>query len=458
MTYFLTVLALLVSSPLLAQGYYYGAVDDVYPIGLEVASDTVAWAWIGSATRAVRFAGRPSQNGRVKWRALDTTLVLDGTLREGDFVGKLRNGLGREQSVLAKAYAGQRSTLSVPFRGQTTTPTPKARQWVTEAARQLGIGRTQDTTFVKTAAELPADFLTFCGSQKWVSTWTTATRDYRLTLTLLPTGRLRGSLFLAASQTTLLADGEARGSTLSVVLSQLNHETVGTLEAAADERVDDWGRLTAKLDLGAGGQTLRFALSERIPLECRQEGGSLDLLLPRIGETTDRTTALRRLNPMTPADYFEDRWARLLSRAQRGSVWFEPLRLDAYVMSGWIHASTDAGEEAVAFTVDRRTATVVGERRFSVGSRKERLHVRQEQRRRAISTHPLYADPDFRSWAADQALTQVTVAAEGLVYTTERHPVYGRLIWLTSWDSLDESLRAATTDLRADGYSARTQP
>ena len=271
------------SSPLLAQGYYYGAVDDVYPIGLEVASDTVAWAWIGSATRAVRFAGRPSQNGRVKWRALDTTLVLDGTLREGDFVGTLRNGSGREQSVLAKAYAGQRSTLSVPFRGQTTTPTPKARQWVTEAARQLGIGRTQDTTFVKTAAELPADFLTFCGSQKWVSTWTTATRDYRLTLTLLPTGRLRGSLFLAASQTTLLADGEARGSTLSVVLSQLNHETVGTLEAAADERVDDWGRLTAKLDLGAGGQTLRFALSERIPLECRQEGGSLDLLLPRIG-------------------------------------------------------------------------------------------------------------------------------------------------------------------------------
>ncbi len=458
----LFVFAALLAPALRAQTFYFGAVEDVYPVGLEVEAHGESRLWVGAVHKAIRLTGACDTEGVCAWRARDTALLLEGALVDGDFRGTLRDGKGRERSVLAKAYQDERSVVDVASAPDIVRPqVPK--EWVEFATARVLKRRSEDAAPVKSVDAFPSDFLSYCGSEKSVSTWMTAARDYRLTLARLPGGRLAGSLFLNGPQTTLLADGEVDGPWLEVALRLPDGRPLGGIVLIADSTTGEatlgsWGRLSAKLELGDEPLNLRLALAERIPLTCRQQGGILDLVLPAVGVASSTDRPLLNFEPMTPVDLVDDRWARLAASGKQGHVWFEPVRLDAQVLSGWVHEVTARGHTSTALNIDLRDGTLIGEKRFAVGSKRPRHKSASQRQRRAMLAHPLYEDLGFRAWINGQALDQIALAAEGLVFATERHPVYGQLTWIEPWAELSPELQASTLDLRGDAAVEPPKP
>ncbi len=455
-----TLLAALTAA-LPAQNFYFGAVDDVYPLGLEVEEHGVARVWIGAVSKATRLVGVCDSLGFCDWRAQDTALLLSGSFRGDAFAGTLRDGKGRERQILAKAYDEERVPIDIP--GPAAISRPRApMEWMDFAAARLRKNGEEEVAPARSVDAFPADFLSYCGTDKSVSTWTTAAREYRLTLARLPGGRLAGSLYLQRSETTLLADGEGRGHRLTVQLRRVDGSAAGTLDVVADssagEGVGEWGRLSAKLDLGDELLDLRLALGERVPLTCRQRGGSLDLVLPLVGVASPPSRALVSFEPMTPADLIDDRWARLVADGKQGNVWFEPVRLDARVLSGWVHEVTARGHATTALNVDLASGTLIGPKRFALGPKRARQKIASRRFRMAVASHPLHEDRGFKTWVNGHPLSEVAIAAEGLVFATERHPVYGQLTWIEPWGELSAELQASTLDLRGDGYAERPQP
>ncbi len=447
-------------TPLPAQTFYFGAVDDVYPVGLEVEAHGAARVWIGAVRRATRLGGACDSLGFCEWRGLDTALSLRGSLADDGFEGVLRDGAGHERRVLAKAYDDERTPLEITAPAAVLRPrAPK--EWVDFAVARLRNNGEGEAAPVRSVDAFPADFLSYCGTDKTVSTWSTAAREYRLTLARLPGGRLAGSLYLLNSETTLLADGETDGERLGVQLRRVDGSPAGSIagvvDSAADRSGEAWGRLSAKLDLDGQLLDLRLALGERIPMVCRQQGGNLDLLLPLVGEASPPSKALVNFDPMTPVDLVNDRWARLVASKRQGNVWFEPVRLDTRVLSGWVHEVTARGHHTSALNIDLAAGTLIGPKRFVAGPKRERNKVASKRFRMAVATHPLHDDRGFKTWVNGHPLSEVAIAAEGLVYATERHPVYGQLTWIEPWAELSAGLQASTQDLRGDGYADRPQ-
>ena len=353
--------------------------------------------YLGSGTQGITFVRQRSGH----YRAGDTALVLTGQRLGDRFEGVLRDGRGHERSVLAEAYYGPRAPLMA------SSPPD--------------------------APAFPPDFLTACGTEKWVRTFATDATGHRLTLAKLPGQRLRGSLYLADVGATLLASGELLEDGLDLQLTRLDGAAVGSLSAEGQAS----GRLSAKLQMGGQARELTLDLEEGLGVDCRQHEGRVDVLLPGI----DGEPALER--------FADAQLRRLSAEGARGTVWFEPLRLDADVLSGYVHVQTDDGATVTeALTLDRRTHRLVTARRFATGSKRERRQAATERLRLAADTHPLSADEDFRTWLAAAGLSRVAVLTEGLAYATARHPVYGVVQWVTPWAELDTPLRNRTAALR----------
>ena len=295
---------------------------------------------------------------------------------------------------------------------------------------------------------------------KWVSAWTTAADDHRLTLATLPSQRMRGSLYLASVQTTFFLQGERSGREVHLEVSQPDGLPVGELTLLADSTAADWERLSAKLDLGAGPRTLRLALAERVPLGCRQADGRYDLVMP----FADVTAALPSTpEPTTEMDLPQLGWLVWQSMHDQDPAiaqgWFEPLRLDDDLLSGWLHVQTSTSFASYPLNFNRRTNYLIGEALFRAGPRRARQQELSRSFRTTVASHPLRDDKSFRQWLERQTFHDVVVLHEGLSYATDRHPVYGRLVWIEPWSSLSPEAAAATSFLQsANILSSSTNP
>ena len=439
MTRPLTLLFLLLAAALQAQDYYYGSVEDVFPLALERDTDGTGCLWVGQVDEGIAVRRDCSTGRGCVWRAADTALVLRGRFFDGAFEGVLRDGHGREREVLAQAYSEERVRLAI-------APAPKARsatpsEWVGLLRERMRSRRRDSTAAPLSEAAFPTTFLSDCGTDKWVRAYASAGDDYRLTLAKLPAGRLRGSLYVAAAGTTLLADGTAAGRRLNIDLRRADGTPAGTIAAVVDGSLTGETatatpvRLAAKLTLADATLDLRLALAEEVRLACRQRDGLLDLLLPTADETAaaNRLPAFGEATPRTLTELSAAHWSRLAAGGERGSVWFEPLRLDGDILSGLVHIRTDARRETHALNLDRRSGRLIPARRLATGPKRDRAHEAADRTRGATAAHPLRDDPDFRAWLTAAPLAHVTLLTEGLAYATERHPVYGTVHWVTPW-------------------------
>ena len=394
--------------------------------------------WVGTVGRGIRLrrsgrAGAAGEHGAQTYAAVDTALTLSGTFDDGAFVGALRDGDGRERAVLAEAYLGPRVPLAA------TAPPPSSvlapMEWVGRlTGRSSGPATVPDT--VAPSATFPPDFLTARGSRKWLRAYVSP-GGHRLVLAKLPARRLSGSLYIGEVGTTLLASGTVTDDGLRLRLTRPDGAAVGEVSASGD--VAGGGRLSAKLTLGDAADAMTLDVAEALPMDVRQHRGRLDVALPAdAGED-----ALGR--------FADEQYARLVTAGARGRVWFEPLRLDAAVLSGYVHVRTDgpgAADETTALTLDRRSGRLLSARRLVAGPKRQRQSSADDRLRYAAAAHPLRDDRDFRRWLASAQLSEVAVVTEGLAYATERHPVYGAVHWTTPWDALAGPLRNRTAALR----------
>lgn len=429
-----------------AQDYYYGSVGDVFPVALATDADGAARLWVGQVAEPIALTRAPGSGGGSTWRARDTALVLRARLAGDTLVGVLRDGGGHERSVLAQAYTAARERLPVAPSARASDPA----EWVRQLRGRIRLGPRDTTPPPRSAAAFPADFLTACGSDKWVRAYVSAGDAYRLTLAKLPGGRLRGSLHVAATATTLLVDGAAtpRGAALS--LTRVSGAPAGALAIAAETAADGAAaggmgvRLSAKLTLGDAPRDLRLSLTESLALDCRQSGGRWDLLLPADGGSpaTPPPLPLVQAAPRTLAEFADRRWGELLDAGGRGSGWFEPHRLDADVLSGLVHLRAGDYRRTYALNLDRRSGRLIPARRLAAGPKRDRAAGAAYRTAAVEASHPLRHDADFRAWLASAPLTHVVVLGEGLAYATDRHPVYGTAAWVTPWGEVGDRARA----------------
>ena len=407
----------------------------MYPFALALGHDGTAEMWIGGVgpgVRLLRGEGAPRGGERV-YVAADTTLVLAGAFVGETFAGVLRGGDGRGRAVSAKAYLGPRVPLAAPAPPPSGVLAPV--EWVGRlAGRSPAPSSASDA--VPSAATFPPDFLTACGSDKWLRAYVSP-RGHRLVLAKLPAGRLAGSLYLGEVGTTLLARGTLAGDGFRVRLTRPDGAAAGEVSVTGD--VPGGGRLSAKLSLGDATEAMTLDIAEALAMDVRQHRGRLDVALPA-GVDED---ALER--------FADQQYGRLVTADARGSVWFEALRLDAAVLSGYVHVRTDGPggtDETTALTLDRRTGRLLSARRLAAGPKRQRQSDATARLRYAAAAHPLRDDPDFRRWLATAQLAEVAVLTEGLAYATEYHPVYGAVHWTTPWTALAEPLRNRTAAFR----------
>lgn len=417
---------------LYGQDFYVGYVEDVFPFALKRETSGEARFWVGAVDAGVVAREDCTVDGACRFTAVDTALALVGHLTDGRFAGALRDGSGREREVLAEAYLGPRVPVAIPAPPQPPTAIPS--EWVGLLGQRVRrtLGRPVATPRSTTA--FPEGFLEACGSEKWLRVWRHAGNGSRLTVARLTGGRLAGSLYLGEVGRTVRADGYLRDGGLRLQLTRLDGSPVGVLRGAFEA---GGGGLAVYLDVGAGPVPIDLALAESTRLSCRQHAGTLDVLLP--GGALDGDGAL--------ATYADQEYRRLAGAGESGSVWFEPLRLDEEVLSGFVHIRTDARDETRALTFDRVTGRLVPARRFASGPRRERDLAAVRRLGLAAATHPLRDDPDFRRWLMSADLARVCVIEEGLAYATARHPVYGAVRWVAPWAALDEQVFLRTAEL-----------
>ena len=445
---------LLTRGPLGAQTDFYGALDDVHPLRLTLPDDGPrARLWIGSATVEIALEGW-CEAGTCAYDAIDTALALR-FFRTADerLIGTATAGDGRPRALEAHAYAGPSVALELA-----TEAPPAQRSVVPAAFANLLPARLRAPRAARADSMLAAfseevfapDFLQRCGSDKWVSAYSTAGAEHRLTLATLPGQRVLGSLYLASVHTTLLVQGEREGRAIHLAVARPDGTPAGELRLAADSTSVDWERASATLDLGGGPQALRLAVVERVPLGCRQADGRFDLVMP----LADVSAPL----PSTPEATTErdlpqlgwTAWTAMRQGdAQSGQGWFEPLRLDGDVLSGWLHVQTPGAFATYPVNLNRRTGYLLGDALLSAGPARPRRRELSRHLRTAVAAHPLRDDPRFRDWMDGEAFaeTAAAVTAEGLAYATARHPVYGRLVYVEPWGELPAELAAAVAFL-----------
>ena len=356
---------------------FQGSLDEVYPIRLELETNhPKASLAVSTHDNTIQFVGGCNA-GDCKYRALDTALTLSYLLTNGKLEGRLQSGNGNYQTILA--------------------------------------AEAQDNTA----------FSADCAREFRLQTWKDESLGVILTFANLPGGLVRGTCHVNSLATSFRVSGSSHATGLNLQLLNDAGTEIGGLTAPTFER-DDVSSFTASLELDGTQTRLKLALSESLKMQCMQVAGRFDMVVPAFAKTEQSPAAMRL-------------WKELVvSESEWGHIWFEPTRVDEFVISGWLHGESDIKKKSEPVLEYRRDGKQLKNNHLLGGARL-RQQLFELAKTNATSRHPLQDEPGFKSWMDTLSLTSYTLTHEGVLFALERHPLYGQVNAVIPWWQLPKS-------------------
>ncbi len=381
------MLLLLLALTTTAQTSYIGFVDGAHPFKLVLNGDGITGSFSSQASsEGIDLVGACTGQ-TCKFSGRDTAFVLNFVLDKGQLTGTISLGNGRVQQLTAQPALA--------------------------------------------TAQLP----TTCATGKWLRTYTAEEGEHLLTIAALPGQRILGSLFVRARNTSYGVDGNIRDQGLELSLSKAGGlPSIGqlTLKLPADS-----SQLTSAhgvFYLGGDSLALGFELSQNLPMGCLTANDQTELVYP--------LTQNPRANATIGA--LASDWWKALTQAPAtpASGWFEPTRIDAQIISGWMHFVSDDGYHTEAINISLANGKPLRSKQL-VGPRRGRKDLQNTARKHAIAHAKLSHVRGFTEWARHQAFDNIVASPEGLTFGSNYHPLYGQLTHTEPWAALPHSKRLA---------------
>ena len=382
---------------------YFGLLDGIHALTLQLDrgedQGAVRLEFPGDEETYVFRGGCTPEAEQCRFRARDTALLLELRWLPNQLSGQLIDARQR-----ARRLSGVRA--SSPLAAQLSLDSAGCR-----GSYDLVSYANADSTLQLTVAELPAG---------------AALDAAKGELPDLFARELRGTLYDGRDSTTYRVRGRYAQGRGRLELSRIGGGFVGNLLL---EGIPASHERTARLKLIRDAVTFDTELTpvERLPLGCRSTAGRFAMLYLRGGFSPAAQSLADR--------QADRRWERMqeLRPGGEGYAWVEPARLTQQWMSAWVYGPEGLGD--LIDNIDRETGRRLRTNGLE-GNRATRVAHRSAAYEKARGRHPLYGEADYEAWSADLRFEDFVILHEGLGYTSDYHPVYGRLMYVEPYTEL----------------------